>query len=1534
MSFAFYKRSCRRLPLQPYHGTVRGFNNAASTPKGTVTIRVAIGDRKILLPFLVIDAGLDDLLLGQTTMTALGVDLLNSTKTIRVPGKRAGTFSEVPMLHAAISAAPTAVGRQRKMRAKEDVILPPWHATFLDASIPEVDVQDIFVESLPTSAAVYVLKGVTTAREGTALVNVANFSNTPRHIRRGQALGTYSPTDGTACSALRLDFDSFGDVVAGHEMAMPPSAECCVTEFLGDCSQGEALSANSYHELNVSREQIESQQCHTASMPTWSKVLCTSPIGSMGSSAALHTSTAATYARVTENVPQAEKPKSYTTAEMRVTRPAVNWKDIPADLNVGRGADHVSDEQLTSLTNLLRDMQTKGLFATSKNPGQVSPDIAQHLIDTDTAHPRAYPPRRMAPAKRKLVEEETAKMLASGVIRPSRSPWAAPVVIAAKKDGGIRFCVDYRELNKVTRKDVYPLPRIDDTVDALNGAKFLSAFDMLSGYWQVPLSPGDAQKTAFVTHEGLYEWTCMPFGLTGAPATFQRMMDTVLAGLKWQCCLVYLDDVVVFSRTFDDHLRDLRLIFNRLFEAGLKLKPSKCFFCCTELLYLGYLITPEGLKPDPTTKTAILEYPAPTDVSGVRTFLGMTGHYRQFIPNYAIIAGPIQELVKPTVPWTWGPAQQHAFEQLKNIMTSPPVLKLPDFSRKFKFTLQTDASDQGLGAVLCQEGEDGCLHPVAFASRRLTPPELKYHTQEKEALAIIWACEKFRPYLMGETFDVETDHGSLKWLLGTQKGRLARWAMRLSDFDLTIKPKPGKKNGNADAPSRYPVDDADPDWDPDNAPHYRDLLDLSATEILPASQGYSYLCTGDSTARIEISEITYDNLSSIASFEGLTPLQAQPALLTNTLRARIIAAQRKDQSTNAIIAFLRKEAPLDLQQGAERWYTKAMIDKMRVETDGLLTITTSHYVPGQPLHKRRKCLDRRPRSNDVTQVIPVNRAVIPVIMRSEILTLAHKAPLSGHLGKNKVYNTLLPQFFWKGMSSDVKEFIRSCEVCQRFKKAPRPWLKPLRPITEEEPFGAVAIDLITELPESAGGKFRYIAVFTDMFTKWPEAVPMRTKSAEEVADAFFNTIICRHGVPKRIQTDQGPEFVNNIIARLTDRMGITHVTTTPYNPASNGAAEQFNKTLVAIIRAYCLEYNTMNWDRFLESALWAYRSQKHAATQFSPFELLYGRQPRTPLSILEPVAAEFTKDLKEYNTRHVYELHRAHKCVQAILRDAREAYKEYHDSHQSSKAESAPFVVGDEVMLHSPRLINPSELQSTATKLRPKWNGPFTIVEISQTGDVFTLRDAHRLLRVKIHDIKRYHRAPMAAANPLSVPQRREAQNEPTRPGATQLSSQPNASRSNKRRRNPVVTPVTPPQEKANQRPTVRRGASHASVGRTPPDPPVVTDPNHSYEVDRVLHHTKVRNKYLYMVRWAPPYEDPRFDCYINDRAFERPLHSKVPPALARYWQTIPPDDRPVAYKKLPLDDSALPNPRSPPDSMLPASRKRRRTTKNKKHSG
>lgn len=1449
MSAAFYNRFCRRIPLTPAQGYLQGFNGSKSVPRGRVTIRMTIGHRRVRITFLVLDQALDDLLIGEPLMHALGIDILNSQGALRIRGQKAKDSPALfPMLPSA-AATPHSAGpqRQRKLCAMDDIVLPPHTAVYLDAQVPQGVTGDLYVDSLPCSSAIYVMKGFTSARDRLALVNVANLSDKPRRIHKGQAFGTYAPLDPEeACSSLDFIYDSYGDPA---ESSAPPFTKPSSFTNLGAVSS------------------------------------------------------VATYAAVKAKTTD-EKPSAAAISDMPARRPTVNWADIPGNLQIGRGADSVTDDQLNGLTDLLREMNLKGAFSSASNPGQVRPEIAVHHIDTGDARPRAFPPRRMAPAKRTLVEKETANMLASGVIRPSRSPWAAPVVIAPKKDGGIRFCVDYRELNTVTRKDVYPLPRIDDTVDALNGARFLSAFDMLSGYWQVPVAPGDAAKTAFVTHQGLYEWTCMPFGLTGAPATFQRMMDTVLAGLKWQCCLVYLDDVVVFSRTFDEHIRDLRIVFDRLLEAGLKLKPSKCFFCCTELLYLGYLLTPEGLKPDPTTKRAILDFPTPRDLSAVRTFLGMTGHYRQFIEKYALIAAPLVQLTKKDIGWRWSDEQQQAFERLKELLITPPILKLPDFTRKFSFTLQTDASDQGLGAVLAQKGEDGHLHPVAYASRRLTKDELKYHTQEKEALAIIWACEKFRSYLMGETFDVETDHGSLKWLLGTQKGRLARWAMRLSDFDLTIKPKPGKANGNADAPSRYPVEDADPSWSPDTSmPYYTDVYDTPPTDSVSAvdSVGSQILCnltTSHAVNAVHVSS-TSDLLSGLNLSEYLPADPEPPAVLTDTLRQRLITAQRKDRSTSAVLHFLRKEVPtLELPEGGKVYYPDHLVSKMRVATDGLIEINTPHYVPGLPIRKARKRAGIRPKHQDVSQILMIWRAVVPTSMRADVLSLAHKSPLAGHLGRNKVYSTLLPHFFWKGLSGDVKDFIRACDVCQRFKRAPRPWLRPLRPITEEEPFGAVAIDLITDLPETAGGKYRYLAVFTDMFTKWPEACPMAGKTALDVADAFFRKIICQHGVPKRIQTDQGPEFVNDVIARLADRMRITHVTTTPYNPSSNGAAEQFNKTLVASLRSYCLHENSMNWDRFLDGVLYAYRVSPHASAKFSPFQLVYGRQPRLPWAVMEPDDVEFTKDIESYNTRHTYELHRAFQCVRAALRDARDAYKDYHDRNQPRNATAAPFVLGDEVMLYSPRLITPGEIHPTAVKLQARWNGPFNVVEISKTGDVITIRDASRILRVKVADLKRFYRPPVlhdASTTPGVA--------EPTATGpAAQEPFALHSEASNRPAASATLSPLHSPSLSTAPSHMEEENTLHATQAVSPVPLPDkgLRDPNRSYAVDYVRHHTRRGNRILYMVRWEPPFADPSHDCFIAEGAFDRPSNRRMPPALERYWQAFPPKDRPVAFRQLP----------------------------------
>ena len=415
------------------------------------------------------------------------------------------------------------------------------------------------------------------------------------------------------------------------------------------------------------------------------------------------------------------------------------------------------------------------------------------------------------PAVRREEMAQVQQMLSSNVIRPSNSPWASPVVMVRKKDGSLRFCVDFRQLNAATVKDAHPLPRIDDLLDALHGAKWFSTLDLKSGYWQVPIAEQDKEKTAFGTSSGqLFEFNQVPFRLCNAPATFSRLMDRVLAGLHWETCLFYLNDIIVFSSTWEEHLARLREVFERLRHAKLKLGATKCTFAAKEVSYLGHRVTEEGLLPDPSLLAAIRDIPPPKTATEVRSFLGLAGYYRRYVKDFATIAAPLHALTRKDALFHWSEDCQAAFDQLKARLTTSAVTAFLDFSQAFR--LYTDASTAGLGGILAQVRE-GKERIICCASQALNKAEKSYPATKLECLAIVWAVAKFRPYLMAMPFEVFMDHYALQWLktMRTGSALLHRWSAALEEYDFTVRHRPGKIQTHVDGLSRLPVDPAPPE---------------------------------------------------------------------------------------------------------------------------------------------------------------------------------------------------------------------------------------------------------------------------------------------------------------------------------------------------------------------------------------------------------------------------------------------------------------------------------------------------------------------------------------------------------------------------------------------------------------------------------------------------------------------------------------------------------------------------------------------------
>ena len=401
------------------------------------------------------------------------------------------------------------------------------------------------------------------------------------------------------------------------------------------------------------------------------------------------------------------------------------------------------------------------------------------------------------------VEEEVDQMLKMGVIEPASSPYNSPIVLVKKKDDTTRFCTDYRKLNLVTEFDSEPLPDIDAIFAKVGKAKYFSKIDLSKGFWQINMRESDRPKTAFSTPQGQFQWKRMPFGMKNASAVFSRMMRKLLKNINRRDVHNFLDDIIIATESWQEHVKAVKTVLEQLKMAGVTAKPSKCYFGFAVLPFLGHQVGSGSIQPEADKVQKIKAAQKPRTKKELRSFLGLAGYYRKFVPNYAMIAAPLTDLTKKNQPekLIWNDASEQAFKTLKSKLTSEPIVRLPDKSKTY--TLRTDASDKGLGAVLLQENE-GILQPIAYASKKLSKAESSYATIEKECLAVIWAIKKFEAYLYGTTFVLETDHQPLQYLKRnkTTNGRLMRWAILLQDHDFTVRVIPGKDNIGADFLSR------------------------------------------------------------------------------------------------------------------------------------------------------------------------------------------------------------------------------------------------------------------------------------------------------------------------------------------------------------------------------------------------------------------------------------------------------------------------------------------------------------------------------------------------------------------------------------------------------------------------------------------------------------------------------------------------------------------------------------------------------------
>jgi hypothetical protein len=790
------------------------------------------------------------------------------------------------------------------------------------------------------------------------------------------------------------------------------------------------------------------------------------------------------------------------------------------------------------------------------------------------------PAYRSNPEETKELQRQVEELLAKGHVRESMSPCAVPVLLVPKKDGTWRMCVDCRAINNITVKYRHPIPRLDDMLDELHGSCIFTKIDLKSGYHQIRMKEGDEWKTAFKTKYGLYEWLVMPFGLTNAPSTFMRLMNHALRAFLGRFVVVYFDDILVYSKSLDEHIDHLHCVLTVLRKEKLYANLKKCSFCLDKVVFLGFVVGAKGITVDEEKVKAIKEWPTPKSITEVRSFHGLASFYRRFVKDFSTLAAPLTEIVKKSVGFKWGSEQDRAFIEIKERLCGAPLLALPDFSKTFE--IECDASGIGIGAVLMQE-----KRPIAYFSEKLNGAVLNYPTYDKELYALVRALETWQHYLWPKEFVIHTDHESLKHLKGQGKlnRRHAQWMEFIETFPYVIKYKQGKENIVADALSR----------------RYALISTLNAKLL-----GFEY-----------VKEL-YVNDDDFAS---------------------VFAACEKA----AFGKFYR--------------------------------------IDGYLFRENRLCV---PNSS----------------MRELLVREAHGGGLMGHFGVRKTLDMLHEHFFWPKMKRDVERVCSRCVTCRQAKSRvlPHGLYTPL-PVPSA-PWVDISMDFVLGLPRSRKGRDS-IFVVVDRFSKMAHFISChKTDDATHIADLFFREIVRLHGVPRSIVSDRDVKFLSYFWKVLWGKLGTKLLFSTTCHPQTDGQTEVVNRTLSTLLRTI-IQKNLKNWEDCLPFIEFAYNRSVHSTTEFSPFEIVYGFNPLTPLDLLPLPVNERTSLDGQKKAEMVKKLHES-------VRQHIEKKNEQYANKANKGRRQVIFQPGDWVWVHMRKERFPARRRS---KLHPRGDGPFQVLE-------------------------------------------------------------------------------------------------------------------------------------------------------------------------------------------------------------------------------